>query len=264
MLIQGLADNRLIKFVSLSNEMAKCYSRWTHECVDVAKSFMLVYEYINEILKKRFSQKDIKFYTFYLDLAISKLRRFTFSEVKVIFGIHPLLVRDIAYTAQRLSIENGLSFNIDFQRLAFKLFLMYDFISYENYGIFTRFKLNKNLFMKVRKIFSLDNIMDLPTRLIREFLKFYGYSESGNPYERLIGLAKKDKVILFEPFSYYLAYKIWKISKCVKLNEKFIEEYISKNIDTIFKFYNKKVDNLELFRVFYELDKNLIKEGNKL
>ena len=297
---KNLADKRLREFVNLADKMAEKYlvqrdefsHEWIEKKVIVSESIMLIYEYVNEILIRKFDQKeDIRFYAFYLDLIISKLKHSIFTEIPKteIFDIHPLLVRDIAYTAQRLSIENDLYFfNVDFQRLVFKLFLMYDFVFYKDYGIFTKFKLNKKLFMKVQKVFSLDDAdsdglafrdfgMNLPMKLIKEFLKFYGYNEVENPYKKLIDLARENKVILFEPFSYYLAYKIWKFAKIIQSTPEFankeeldrergnfkelIKGYISENINTISKFYDGKIDNLDLFYTFYELDKKVIKNN---
>jgi len=291
---KSISDLYLNYFLKYSKKLEDLYlinndeysKEWIDKKVLLSKQALSLYKFGNELILNKFKNnlENVRLKSFYLDLIISKLKHSIFTETpktELLDTYSILYKEDIAFTAQRLKTYNGNDkmFYIEFQRFIFKTFLMYDFIYYNNHGIFTRFKLDEKLFNSNRDIFSFNcsTFRDFGGDIIKKYLintlKYYNIN-SNNPYKTLVELAKKDKIYTLEPFSYYLAYKIWKFSRMIRNTLEFlnqeehkkhkdnfhikIKDYMQKNLEVIDDFYNNKINNLKLFELFYEFDKPIL------
>jgi len=290
-----ISDLYLNYFIKYSNKLEDLYlvkrdefsKEWIEKKVLLAKQALSFYKFGNELILNKFKdENESRFYFFYLDLIMSKLKHSIFTEIPKTENIDIYIILykdDLAFTGERLKEydikKDRKIFDIEFQRFVFKSFLMMDFIYYDDYGIFTRFSLNKKLFIYNKSVFNFqgNSLRGFGSEIIRNFLsntlKFYQI-EHDNPYKEIVALSKKEKIYEIEPFGYYLAFKIWKFAKIIKSTLEFnnnnerkmhkkqfnriIKEYINNSLFNIEKFYNKKIDNLTLFYKFYELDSQIL------
>ena len=179
--------------------------------------------------------------------------------------------------------EDDNKFKLEYQRFVFKIFLMYDVIYYKDEAVFTRFDLNRGLFNSIKKrildsynkdIPFRDYGKDLIIRLLETTLDYYHCEYKEDVYKSIIDYYKKKKIVLFEPLSYYLIFKIWKYAKLIQSTLEFLDKkeldkekeefkhymdkfYIQKGINIIDDFYNAKITNNTLFYKFYEIDKDI-------
>ena len=121
------------------------------------------------------------------------------------------------------------------------------------------------MFINNRSVFEFQrDFREFGSDIVRKFLSntlnFYNISHT-NPFEKLINLAKEQRIYTVEPFGYYLAYKLWKFAKMIKStleftnnNEreehkkefhKIIKRYINNTLTNIENFYDQKIDNLK-------------------
>jgi len=277
-------DVFLYRFLLFSDKLENLYlvnrnefsKEWIEKKISLAKQSLSIYKFGNDLV---LNKENNRLYFFYLDLIMSKLKHSIFTETPKSekLDIFPFIFKeDIYYTAKRLyEIKNYKDFDIDFQRLVFKLFLMYDFIFYKENGVFTRFKLNKTLFYKVKNVFKFKNNgfrmfgSNLIKNYLNDTLNFYG-KRTTNPYKEFVEAAQNKQVFPIEPLSYYLAYKIWKFSKMIRSTLEFkdlkerenykiefykkIHDYISYSLDNIQQFYGKKINNLQYFSNMAKID----------
>ena len=272
-----LDDIIFIKREELSKE-------WIEKKVDIGNSILSLYNFNNYLLKTK-KIKD-RYYTFYFDLILSKIKHSLFTETpkNEIIDIHTFLVDEIAFIGENLLNidEDDKKFKLEYQRFVFKIFLMYDVIYFKDEAIFTRFDLNRGLFNSIKKrildsynedISFRDYGKDLIIRLLEATLDYYHYEYTDDVYKSIIDYYKKKEIVLFEPLSYYLIFKIWKYAKLIQstleyLDKKELDEekkefkndmddYIHDGIDIIDDFYNAKITNNTLFYKFYEIDKDI-------
>ena len=209
---------------------------------------------------------------------------FTETPKNEIIDIHTFLVDEIAFIGENLLNldEDDKKFKLEYQRFVFKIFLMYDVIYYKDEAVFTRFDLNRGLFNSIKKrildsynkdIPFRDYGKDLIIRLLEATLDYYHCEYKEDVYKSIIDYYKKKEIVLFEPLSYYLIFKIWKYAKLIQstleyLDKKELDEekkefkndmddYIHDGIDIIDDFYNAKITNNTLFYKFYEIDKDI-------
>jgi len=295
---QEINNHDLKDFLKYSEVLTNLYevprndynSKWINVKTSIANSITSLYKFSNSLFKdEKFNSKkeNIRFYLFYFDLIISKLRYSIFTETpkKSFIDIHTYTAKNIASIGEKiLAYENtDDDFEIDFQRFIFKIFLMYDFIFYKDSGVFTRFELNSELYTEINSkcfIFNDEQIRDYGKDVIYKILKttmsFYnksGMNES-NVYQNFVDSNKK-QILLIEPLSYYLGFKIWKFAKILQSTYEFssmkdyqIEkdefkkafiEYLNNSNEIIGKFYNGEITNRELFLNLGKLDNIIMK-----
>jgi hypothetical protein len=101
---------------------------WIEKKIFIAKSLLSLYRFANDlILDKFYNSKEARFYAFYLDLIMSKMKHSIFTEIpkSEIIDVHTLMFReDIIYTAERLLEYDSKDelFNIEYQRFIFKIY----------------------------------------------------------------------------------------------------------------------------------------------
>ena len=288
MKIKVIKDKYLLEYKSNIEKIDNLYyvkkdefsKDWIEKKKIVAKSFLALYKFSNKLLLN----KKNRSYFFYMDTNLSTIRNSIYTETpktEVLDILTPYIRDDIAYTAERLKeYDDEELFDIDYIRFSFKIFLMYNFIYYRNEGVFTRFELNKQVFNKVKEVFKFDkNFRMFGLKLINEFLKEHIKAVENknidNPYEYIVKKAKNNEVILIEPLSYFLAYKIWRIAKIIKNAPHFLDNeereklkikyyddlknnFIRKNLILIEKFYENKISNIEMFKEMIKVDKTFI------
>lgn len=305
MKIKEITNIHLVDFIKHSEKLTSLYQvqrddydeNWIDIKTSISNSIISLYKFSNLLFfsnKFKNNKNDLRFYAFYFDLILSKLRHSLFTETpkKSYLDIHTYTAEDIAYIGEELLNNSELSkdFEIDFQRFVFKIFMMYDFIFYEENGIFTRFKLDASIYSKIKKeVFTFENkrdssIRDYGKEIIENILSItiknqnYTYDDTKNIYENFINISidKNKEILLIEPLGYYLAFKIWKIAKVIQSTlefkktedmqvekEKFkniFTNYLNESKDIISHFYDGKITNREFFHKMAILDKKIISE----
>ena len=286
----------LLDFLTYSRKLVDLYSvprnslstEWIDLKVSISNSIISLYKYSNDLYTNELfknNKNSIRFYSFYFDLILSKLRHSLFTETpKDSFAdLYPSSAKEIASIAQELfnSQEIDDTFDTNFQRLVFKIFIMYDFIFYKDEGCFTSFELNKDLFMKIKdsallpvkgsdsKDFGQNVIMNILSDTLDD-------RTSENIYNMYIDKTKESPIKI-EPFSYFLGFKIWKISKIIHATLEFknikdldannkefknkFKIYLEEQKQIVNDFYSNKITNIELFQNITKLDKLLLNDS---
>jgi len=168
------------------------------------------------------------------------------------------------------------------------LFLEFDFLysQKEKKGIFTSFKMDKKNFDMVSEFLrdNLIRIKKLDDRekgfkkfaidLIAKVVKLYIKTDSEIPKDIFESYIESNKKILFEPFSYYIAYMAWKSAYMLQDiadgedTQELILKYIDNMLDTIGLFsklytdinaqyvyidiFNKQINNVSLIKDLLE------------
>lgn len=290
-------SNKFLKdFLKYSEELDKLYNfprssyskEWIEVKVSISNSIISLYKYSNMLFSKDFlcrENETTRFYAFYFDLILSKLRNSLFTETPKDSerDIMVTNAKEIASIAQDLLDYSKIddTFNINFSRLIFKIFTMYDFIFYKDEGVFSRFFLSKEKYETIyNDSFKLEENNSFRTfgqNILQNILKSYIETDDqyniDDVYKDYVYRSKKE-IIELEPFSYFLAYKIWKMSKIIQatfeykkekdyLKEKEVfrkklKKYLEDTNNKILEFYENKITNYELFLSFLEYDKEII------
>jgi len=286
----------LKEFLGHSEELTTLYhvdrnefdKNWIKVKSSIANSILSLYEFTNFLFKNdKFEKQDIRYYTSYIDLILSKIRHSLFTETpkKSLVDIHTYTSNEIAYLGEELLnySEINSDFDIDFHRFIFKTFLMYDFIFYDKNGVFTRFDLNKDLYNRIKKntlqFKSADDnsFRDFGKDIIKNILLETLSTETKNVYKTYVNKCE-EKSILIEPLSYYLGYKIWKMAKIIQSTLEFYDDaemindkkefdelfnkYLESSIKAIDDFYQGNTTNRDLFSTLGKLDRTILE--NKL
>jgi hypothetical protein len=293
MQLKNINNSHLVDFLEYSKNLVDLYSiprdnlskEWIDIKVNIADSIISLYSFSNSLYEIKIfdnNKDDIRFYSFYFDLILSKLRHSLFTETpKDSFeDIYPSTAKEIAAIGQELYNSKILDddFNINFQRFIFKIFLMYDFIFYENEGCFTSFKLDRDLFIKIKDTAlapikgsdTTDFGQDIVINILNKTLDI-----TTNTYKQYVSKAKSSTVYI-EPLSYFLGFKIWKISKIIHATLEFknkndltnhkkdfkeeFKKYLNEYKQTILEFYDNNITNAEMLYKVYKLDKVILSE----
>ena len=261
----------------------------------IAGSIASLYMYSLDLFKRKFIKEtqtqDFRFYGFYFDLILSKAKHSFFTETpkESIIDITGAFNDKIVHRGLKLFQLDLFTkeFDIAFQKFIFAQFLMYDFIYYKEEGVFTRFRVDDNIFKRVVHLFQYNcdiSVRSYGKNLIVKYLNIFLKNQVESQdveesisyiYKQFVEESKKQPKFL-EPFTYFLAFKVWKIAKLFqstlefenKYDRKNIENelkgkikiYIEKNIDSITKFYEKAITNNQLLYHIHEEDRNLIKD----
>lgn len=296
MYFKEIENSDLKNFIKYSEHLTSLYhikrddydENWIDVKTTIANSILSLYKFSDSLFKsEKFNSSHIRFYTFYFDLILSKLRHSLFTETpkKSYIDIHTYTAKDIAFIGEEILGYEFINdnFEIDFQRFIFKIFLMYDFIFYGDSGVFTRFELNSSLYNTIEKdvltFDSKDSLRqygkDIITNILDTTMKYYDIENSDDigVYESFVSKSKKS-IVLIEPLSYYLGFKIWKFAKIIQSTYEFqnlkdmqnekdrfkkvFEIYLNKSKNIISQFYNKEITNRELFLQLGSIDKEII------
>jgi hypothetical protein len=129
---------------------------WIDVKTSIINFILFLYKFSDSLFEdEKFNSEteNIRFYAFYFDLILSKLRYSLFTETpkKSYIDIYTYTAKDIAFIREEILSYSKIDkdFEIDFQRFIFKIFLMYDFIFYGDSGVFARFELNENLYKEI-------------------------------------------------------------------------------------------------------------------
>ncbi len=302
MFIDDYRVESIKKFVMSASKLDELYNvkrdeldeNWFEIKGNLAKAFEALYKFQLDIFSThpyfKEHSDEIRFWSFYFDLIASKLNYSIFTETpkNSLLDISMHNSEEIANLCEYI-YANDLSdneFRAYFMSLNIKIFLMFDFIFYKKNGVFTRFEYNKTIFTKIKnmKIFEYNNngfIRKWSRNLIKEVLK--QILEDDENFEQDINDIKiyqefvkysKDKRVLLEPFSYILAYRLWKISRLIsykyetvkiteriRIKDNFKEEisnYVNDYLNLVAEFYDGNIENEIFYLKIFEIEKKFI------
>ena len=260
-------------------------------------SIVAVSDFIDEFRKTRFKEKPEQFtiYAFYGDLLLSKIKHSFATEIPRMPFYLPtiLLYEKVPALGEKLLIyeTNPERIPVLFLKFYMRLFLTYDFVFYKNEGVFTRFKLSKEFFEHIKGIVFLNDLhpsgsnflknylKNLIIRYIKASLKFwidnFQEIEDKEVYKKFIETYKEGKhKVFFEPFTYFLAFKMWKYGKLLQTTFEFckvdereafyteftqkLEEYKKEQLEAMEQFYTNKITNEDLLKKIFETDKDFL------
>jgi len=243
---------------------------------------------------------------YYNNLVLSKIKHFFFREKPskpYVFLDNKFNSND--FIALLLDIKNEKLVEENLAKYFLFFFFAFDFLYYkdlneEKEGFFTDFAINKEVFEKskehilnkIEAIYSYDsqekreysfrlwgnqiiaqilkiNLYIAQNKNINDSeLRLETYEKLNVAYKDYIQYKKNNEDFTIEPFSYFIAYEIWKnahlLHRKADFNKDFVKDY-SKYIENLFNefeniYKNKKLD----YKNIYELQINLIKEVESL
>ena len=239
---------------------------------------------------------------FYNNLVMSKMKYFFFREnpKTSLSDIDSNLVEQIYDIAKKIFVlKDKNEIKIELANYYFRIFLLFDFLFYEENesnleGCFTSFKTDKSNFDKIKKVLlkELDTVKssknieydfrgfseNVIPLVLKTYMKLKNQIKPNEVYKAYIERFKEDKKIVLEPFSYMIAYEIWKHGKMLHrmpdmidpIKEK-IESYIGQleiyfeaieksyetyfiDFEKIFDAQYKFVEKINEYTVFEEAD----------
>lgn len=237
------------------------------------------------------NNKLVTFIKFHNNLMISKIKHFFFREKpkSTINEIDNKYTQRLYYLLSMIISEDDVA-KLEFllTKYFFYTFMMYDFLYSNklNYGYFSRFKPSKDKFIKamdkikniLADIKTEDSFRKFANISVAQVLKIqFDISESlhtsneiQNIFHQYIKSKKeKDTKVEIEPFSYYLAYIIWKYGNLIQrmedkrlANIEKFKEFIFEYLEYILKSYdNEDIDFSQIYTLesdfLFDFDKDL-------
>jgi len=253
--------------------------------------------------KKEYYSTYIRYYN---NLVLSKIKHFFFREKpSKPYSFLDSKFNSDDFIALLLEIKNEKSIEENLSKYFLFFFFAFDFLYYkdlnrEKEGFFTDFAINEKVFKKSKE-YILKKIEDIYSYKLPEereyFFRLWGnqiiaqilkinlyiaqdknindlelkletYEKLNAAYRDYIQYKKNNKDFTIEPFSYFIAYEIWKnahlLHRKADLNKDFIADY-SKYIENLFNEFENVYKNKRLnYKNIYTLQIKLIKEVEKL
>ncbi|MFP4487650.1 MAG: hypothetical protein ACLFOC_11875, partial [Campylobacterales bacterium] len=265
-ILQGFRENA-IKLEMKQNSVFQRDTKEWHEVLDnIGLSFHSLYKFHSFLIQTHPFYKDsknyltVKLYSFYIDMILSKLKHTFFTEYpkgslnnldEVKAGeIYLLAIKII--NAEQKEVEKYLYL------FYYKIFLFYDFIydSDTDAGIFTKFALSQESFVKTKDVFSnikCDNLYGFRKSIERVIPRILGKQidlDGDSQYAIYQQYIFSHKPL--EPLSYLLGFKIWKIGKLLQdkyesLTDEDIHAFEKNFLPAAEKYKNSHFDEIKKF-----------------
>ena len=229
---------KLYSFNPESNDEQLELLRNLHEIINALNGFnsdLLVYHPIisKNIILREYSK-------FYNNLVMSKMKYFFFREEpkKSLSDVDENLIEEIYKIAKKITVlrdENQLKGTL--ANYYFFIFLLFDFLFTKDktilIGYFTKFKTDKNRFIQIKdfilkqmnQVKDEESFRNFSDEIIGHVINNYigkdkneqvsikSISDIRIVYKKFIELRRKNEKIYIEPFSYFIAYEMWKYGK---------------------------------------------------
>lgn len=299
------------KFKNINRDkIYKSFDDSNNEQLELLKSLNKIVNALNEFNSRLIvhhpiisEDKVLRDYSkFYNNLVMSKMKHFFFREEpkRSLSDIDISSVELIYNIAKKITILNDIhTIKEELSNYYFNIFLLFDFLytkdnNQQLIGYFTSFKTDISNYKKIKnkilnelkKIKTEEQFRSFSDEIIavsiNEYLnkpvKLSTPQDIKKVYRSFIHNRKDGNKILLEPFSYFIAYDIWKHGKLLhrlpditdvinnKMNEylKYIEDYFNLieqfyekgivDFENIFDFQYKFIDEINQYTIFDDID----------